>query len=97
MPARTGDIRDLGSIPGSGRSPGGRNGSPLHYSCLENPTDRGAWQTTVHGVARVGPNLATKPPSGHKKDLTFRNENNYIQGYKYVDGNNCSLDTAEEN
>ena len=84
-------------IPGLGRSPGEGYGNPLHYSCLENPTDRGAWQTTVHGVARVGPNLATKPPSGHKKDLTFRNENNYIQGYKYVDGNNCSLDTAEEN
>ena len=37
-----------GSIPGSGRSPGERNGNPLLYSCLENPMDRGAWQTTVH-------------------------------------------------
>ena len=38
------------------------NGYPLHYSCLENPMDRGAWQTMVHGVARVGHDLATKPP-----------------------------------
>ena len=58
----TGDIRDWGSIPGSGRSPGGGNGNPLQYSCLENPMDRGACQATVHGVARVGHNLATKPP-----------------------------------
>ena len=53
---------DLGSIPGSGRSPGEGNGNPLQYSCLENPMDRGAWQATVHGVARVGPDLETKPP-----------------------------------
>ena len=45
---------DLGSISGSGRSPGGGHGNPLQYSCLENP-HRGAWQATVHGV-RVGPN-----------------------------------------
>ena len=53
---------DLGSILGSGRSPGGGNGNPLQYACLENPMDRGAWQTTVHGVTRVGHDLATKPP-----------------------------------
>ena len=41
-----------GSIPGSGRSPGERNGNPPQYSCLGNPTDRGAWWTTVHGVAK---------------------------------------------
>ena len=43
---------DLGSIPGLGRSPGEGNGNPLQYSCLENPVDRGAWQATVHGVAK---------------------------------------------
>ena len=42
---------DLGLIPGLGRSPGEGNGNPLQYSCLENPTDRGAWQATVRGVA----------------------------------------------
>ena len=45
-----GDTGDAGSIPGSGRSPGRGNGSPLQYSCLEDPTDRGAWWATVHGV-----------------------------------------------
>ena len=54
----------MGSIPGSERSPGEGNGSPLHYSCLENPMNRGAWRATVYGVARVGHDLATNlPPS----------------------------------
>ena len=52
---------DLGSIPSSGRSPEEGNGNPLKYSCLENPMDRGAWQVTVHRVARVGCDLVTKP------------------------------------
>ena len=43
---------DAGSIPGLGKSAGGGNGSPLQYSCLENPTDRGAWWDTVHGIAK---------------------------------------------
>ena len=43
---------DPGSIPVSGRSPGEGNGNPVEYSCLENPMDRGAWQATVHGVAK---------------------------------------------
>ena len=51
-PANAGDIRDVGSIPGSGRSSGEGNGNPLQYSCLESPMDRGAWWATVHGVAK---------------------------------------------
>ena len=47
-PANTGDIRDMGLISRSGRSPGGGHGNPLQYSCLENHTDRGAWRSTVH-------------------------------------------------
>ena len=43
---------DAGSIPGSGRFPGGGNGKPLQYSCLEDPMDKGAWKATVHGVAK---------------------------------------------
>ena len=46
------NMGDLGSIPGSGRSPGEGNGNPLQYSCPENPMDRGAWWATVHGVAK---------------------------------------------
>ena len=51
LPANAGDTGDAGSIPGSTRSPGGGNGNPLQYSCLEKPMDRGAWPATVHGVA----------------------------------------------
>ena len=53
--------RDLGSIPGSGRSPGEGNGKPLQYPRLENPMDRGTWQATVCGVPRVGHDLVSKP------------------------------------
>ena len=59
LPANTGDIRDVGSIPGSGRSPGGGHGNPLQYSCLENAMDRGAWRATVHGVAKSWTQLST--------------------------------------
>ena len=52
LPADAGDTRDVGSISGSGRSPGVGNGNPLQYSGLENPMDRGAWQGTVHGVTK---------------------------------------------
>ena len=50
-PANVGDARDVSSVPGSRRSPGGGNDNSLQYSCPENPVDRGAWQATVHGVA----------------------------------------------
>ena len=51
-PAKAGDARDVGSIPGSGRPRGGGHGNPLQDSCLENPMDREAWQSPAHGVAR---------------------------------------------
>ena len=50
--ANAGDLRDTGSIPGSGRSPRGGHDNPLQYSCLENPMDREAWRATIHGVAK---------------------------------------------
>ena len=52
LPASAGDIRDVGSIPGLERSPGGGYGYPLQYSCMENSMDRGACQVTVHRVAK---------------------------------------------
>ena len=59
--ANAGDIRDTGSIPGLGRSPGGGNGNPLQCSCLGNPMDRGVWQATAQGTTkRVGYDLETK-------------------------------------
>ena len=57
-----GSAGDPGSIPGLVGSSGEGNGTPLQYSCMENPMDRGAWRTTHHGVSRVGPDLVTKPP-----------------------------------
>ena len=58
-PANAGDIRDSGLIPGSGISPGEGHGNPLQYSCLENPTDRGAWQAMVHRIAESDTTEAT--------------------------------------
>ena len=54
-----GDAGDEGSIPGSGRSPGGGDGNPFQYSHQENPIDRGAWQTTVHGISKNPTSLST--------------------------------------
>ena len=51
-PANAGDVKDSGSIPELGRSPGGGHGNPLQYFRLENSMDRGVWQATVHGVAK---------------------------------------------
>ena len=52
LTANAEDVKEVGSIPGSGRSPGGGHGHPLQYSCLENPVDREAWWATVHGLAQ---------------------------------------------
>ena len=52
LPAHAGEVLDMGSIPGSGRSPGVGNGNPLQYSCLGNSMDRGAWRATVRGVTK---------------------------------------------
>ena len=57
LPANAGD---KSSIPQSGRSPGEENGNPFQYSCLGNPMNKGAWQATVHGIAKVRHDLATK-------------------------------------
>ena len=52
QPVNVGVVRDMSSIPGSGRPPGGGHGNPLQYSCLKNPTDRGAWGATVYWVEK---------------------------------------------
>jgi len=53
LPASAGDIRDMGMIPVREDSPGGGHGNPLHYSCLENSMDRGAWWAIVHRTAKI--------------------------------------------
>ena len=65
-PANAGDMRDTGSIPGSGRSPRGGHGSPLQYPCLENAMDRGAWWATVHRLAESQTRLKQ-----HSKHVCF--------------------------
>ena len=60
LPANAGDARDTSPIPGLGRSPGGGNGHPLQYSCLENPRDRGAWWAIVHGAEKSRTHLSTQ-------------------------------------
>ena len=73
---------DPGSIPGSGRSPGEGNGNPLQYSCLENPMEGGAWQATVHGVAKSRTRL-----SDFTYHVTYNgkeSEKEYIYIYVYI-------------
>jgi len=62
----------MGLILGPGRSPGEGNGNPIHYSCLGNPTDRGAWRATVHGVGESDPNEATEHEHVADKGLVSR-------------------------
>ena len=71
LPANASDARDMGLIPESERSPEGGNGNPLQYSCLENPMDRGAWQATVHGVAKES--FMTKQTNKQKKPTNIKN------------------------
>ena len=78
--ANAGDTRDAGLSPGSGRSPGEENGTPLQYSCLESPTDRGAQRATVHRVPRVRYSLVTKPPPFSTKPLMPLQKSNYSGG-----------------
>ena len=60
--ANVGDARHVSLIPGSGKSPGERNGNPLWYSCLENPVDRGVWYASVHGIAKSQTRLRVREP-----------------------------------
>ena len=70
MLANEGDTGDMGSVPGSGRSPGEGNGNPLHYSCLENTMNRGAWWATDHGVTRNQTRLSTTQQQRGSKALS---------------------------
>ena len=73
LPVHAGDLRDVGSIYGLGRSPGEGSGCPLQYSCLENPTDRGAWWAAVHGAAELdtADRLSTIKPNSLPTYLLF--------------------------
>ena len=74
-PANVGDIGDEGSIPGSGRFPGG-DGNPLQYPCLENPMDRGVWLATVHGEGKSWTQLKWLSMHAHKMYFDRLHKNN---------------------
>ena len=78
---------DLGSIPGSGRSPGEGNGNPLQYSCLENSMDRGAWWATVHGVAKSRTGL-----SGFTSQVILPSQTKVDQRFHTISGFNTVKD-----
>ena len=88
--ASAGGVRDAGLIPGAGRSPGVGNGKPLQYSCLGNPMDRGTWWAIIHGVARVGHDLAHKHIlcSGEGKFFSF---STVMKFYQSLSRNFCGL------
>ena len=71
-PVNAGDLRDAGSIPGLGGSPGEGNGNLLQYSCLENPMDRRAWSATVHGVTQNQTRLKRLSMDEHSDEEIYR-------------------------
>ena len=71
LPANAGGIRDIGLIPGLGKSLGGGHGNPLQYSCLENPMDRGAWWAIVHGVRKSWRRLKQLGVLKHTEMITY--------------------------
>ena len=79
LPASAGDTRDVGSIPGSGRSSGEEYCKPFQY-CLGNPMDRGAWWTTVYGAARSWTRLSTR----HNFDLIGRGETSWVHSFAHI-------------
>ena len=72
LSANVGDVKDTGSIPGSGRSSGGGYGNPLPYSCLENPTDRGGWWAKIHRVAKSRTHLKQLSTHAHTHTHTSK-------------------------
>ena len=86
-PVNAGDVRDVGSIPGSERSPGGEHGNPLQYSRLENPMNQGAWQATVHRVTQSWTQL--KGLSTHTDHSPLMNTD-----AKNLQQNVCKLNTT---
>ena len=75
LPANAGDVRDVSSVPGLGRSPGEGYGKPLQYSCLENPVDRGAWQAAFQRVSKLD---ITELTYMHRPEFT--GSNSWLKG-----------------
>ena len=85
------ETRDVGSVPGSGRSLGGGNGSPLQYSCLEIPMDRGAWRATVHEVAKSQTKLKQLSTHARMHNWSSGIFQQYFRIWKQINSNNYKL------
>ena len=89
---KAGDIRDAGSIPGLGRSLGGGHGSPLQYSCLENPMDRGAWRAAVHRVTKSQTRLLRLSTHRHSAfPIVLSKQQLLLLCSRNADDNSCNL------
>ena len=97
-PGNARDFRDSGSIPGLGRFPGGGNGNPHQYSCLENPMDRGVWQAAVHGVAKsmhhTGAEISLETILSHNRRLALLHVTHCSALPTRLHQRPCSLSTA---
>ena len=82
-PVNAGDLKDAGSVPGSGRPPAEGNSNPSQYSCLENPVDRGAWRATVHGVTKSQTGLKQLSMHAHTVFHGMNTAQFFIQFYYY--------------
>ena len=82
LPTKAGDVRDVGSVPGWGRPPGGGHGNPVQYSCLENPMDGGAWRATVTGSQRVRCNWSMSMRV-HTSDNHYHQLPRWLRGKEY--------------
>ena len=90
----THNAEDLGTIPGSGRFPGGGHGNPLQYSCLKNPVDRGAWQTTAQVIAKSQTRLSDKAQHTiivFKENVTLRLKSSFMLSHIGINVRVCCL------
>ena len=85
-PAKAGDTGDMSSISRLGISPGGENGNPLQYSCLENPVDKGAWQATVYSIAKSWTQLNTSTEQGESKMKQEKKESETVRSQAWSEG-----------
>ena len=96
LPASARDVRNADSIPGSERAPGRRHGNPFQYSCLENPTDRGAWQAAVHRITQSQTQLKRLCTHAHIGDIKVKTQSLSQGCHSLVVGTNLDIEKLED-